>query len=61
MTAIAAECADRDAFNPRYAPRIPVICKALPTGMESRTKTLRFGMAGITGCSFNPSFLAAND
>ena len=42
MTAIAVECADRDALNAKHAARIPAACKLLPTGIERRAKTLRF-------------------
>jgi len=45
MTAIAVECADWDALNANHAARIPAVCKALPTAIESRAKTLRFVMA----------------
>jgi hypothetical protein len=46
MTAIAVECADRDVLNAKHAARIPAVCKLLPTGIESRAKTLRFVVAG---------------
>ena len=41
MTAVAEE-AKRDVLNAKYAARIPPICRALPTAIESRAKTLRF-------------------
>jgi hypothetical protein len=41
MTAIAVECANRDASNAKHAARIPAVCKVLPTAIENRAKTLR--------------------
>lgn len=46
MTAIDVECAERDTLNAKHAVRIPAVCKLLPTGIESRAKTLRFVAAG---------------
>ena len=54
MTAIVVECADWDALNANHAARMPAVCKALPTAIESRAKTLRFVMAtAFTVSPFN--------
>jgi hypothetical protein len=45
VTAIAVECAERDAHNAKYAPTIPATCQVLPVAIESRRKTLRLLVA----------------
>jgi hypothetical protein len=54
--AIVVELADRDAVNARHAARIPPVCNALPTGIESRAKTLRFTVvAGLAKFDSKPA------
>lgn len=58
MTAIAVERVDRDAINAKQAARIPPVCKAFPTAIEGRAKTLRFLVAaGFTDSRFKLSFV----
>ena len=60
ITAIAFECADRDALNAKHAAKIPAICEMLPTAIESRAKTLRFVVAaGFTDSAFKPTSKAS--
>ena len=59
MTAVAEE-AKRDVLNAKYAARIPPICRALPTAIESRAKTLRFVVAvGFSDLAFKPTSRAS--
>src|ERR1022692_1964392 len=59
MTAVAEE-AKRDILNAKYAARIPPICRALPTAIESRAKTLRFVVAvGFSDLAFKPTSRAS--
>src|ERR1019366_187376 len=56
MTAIAVECAERDALNAKHAARIPPICRLLPTAIERRAKTVRFVVSvGFTNSAFKPT------
>jgi hypothetical protein len=53
MTAVAVDCAARDALKAKHAARIPAVCKILPTAIESRAKILRLVVAsGFSDSAF---------
>jgi len=56
MTAVAVECAERDALNTKHAARIPPACKVLPRAIETRANILRFVVVGgFTDSAFEPT------
>jgi hypothetical protein len=57
MTAVAVDCAVRDALKAKHAARIPAVCKILPTAIESRAKILRLVVAA--GFSDSPFTVAS--
>ena len=48
MTAVAVDCAARDALKAKYAASIPAVCKILPAAIESRAQILRL----VVGAGF---------
>ena len=53
MTAVAVDCAVRDALKAKHAARIPAVCKVLPTATESRAMILRLVVAaGLSDSDF---------